>query len=208
MKFELQDPQTTFGYLSAVRSPEYGCFGGYLVISSLGRPLEFHCTAPVQPTRAQEVLYGPTLELCLFGEQIRGSLLDAARIQPAVILTDQPAAIGEVPLAKPPLVLARSIDAMTNEHAATITMSPDLASTSHSISEHRLLCFWSAPFAALNCELRLQSNQDGGRERIVHLLTHLAERVELLEPFGRIHDAIREAQRIGQRGSESHAQAA
>ena len=40
---------TTFGYLSAVESAEHGFFGGYLLVSPLGRPVEFHCTAPIRP---------------------------------------------------------------------------------------------------------------------------------------------------------------
>jgi len=49
-----------FGFLTAVDSPLHGLFGGYLVVDSLGRPLEFHCTAPVKVSRAQQILYGPT----------------------------------------------------------------------------------------------------------------------------------------------------
>ena len=41
-----------FGFLTAVDTPTHGLFGGYLVVDSLGRPLEFHCTAPVKVTRA------------------------------------------------------------------------------------------------------------------------------------------------------------
>jgi hypothetical protein len=46
------------------------------------------------------------------------------------------------------------------------------------------------------------------RETAVELLTILGESVELMEPFGRIHEAIREAQRIGAQGQEPHGQAA
>ena len=80
--------ETTFGYLSALESAEHGYFGGYLVVSVLGRPLEFHCTAPIRPSRAQQILYGPTFEPYLLGEQICGALLDTAKLKPSVILTD------------------------------------------------------------------------------------------------------------------------
>jgi hypothetical protein len=36
----------------------------------------------------------------------------------------------------------------------------------------------------------------------------LAQHVDLFEPFSRIHEAIREAQRIGGRAAESHGEAA
>ena len=36
-----------YGFLTAVESGSHGVFGGYLLVDPLGRPLEFHCTAPV-----------------------------------------------------------------------------------------------------------------------------------------------------------------
>ena len=66
--------ETTFGYLSALESAEHGYFGGYLIVSPLGRPLEFHCTAPVRPSRAQANPLWPTLEPYLLGEQIAGAV--------------------------------------------------------------------------------------------------------------------------------------
>ena len=57
------------------RDVEQGLFGGYLVLNLLGRPLEFHCTAPVRPNRAQEILYGPTLDPYLCGERIGQTLV-------------------------------------------------------------------------------------------------------------------------------------
>lgn len=46
------------GFLTVVEHKQHGLFGGYLVLNQVGRPLEFHCTAPVKPNRAQEILYG------------------------------------------------------------------------------------------------------------------------------------------------------
>ena len=80
--------EKSFGYLTTVETAEFGYFGGYLIVSSLGRPLEFHCTAPIQPSRAQRILYGPTLASYLLGEQICGALSGAAKLTPELILTD------------------------------------------------------------------------------------------------------------------------
>ena len=66
----------TLGFLTVVEHPQYGLFGGYLVLNTAGRPLEFHCTAPIKPNRAQEILYGPTLESFLYGEQIGQTLIN------------------------------------------------------------------------------------------------------------------------------------
>ena len=60
----------TVGFLTVQSFADVGLIGGYLLLNPLGRPLEFHCTAPVRPNRAQEILYGPTLAPYLYGEQI------------------------------------------------------------------------------------------------------------------------------------------
>src|SRR3954463_10876476 len=88
MPNETLSQETTFGYLSVINSAEHGYFGGFLIVGHLGRPLEFHCTAPVRPSRAQQILYGPTLEPFLLGEQIAGAMLDAAKLKPRLILTN------------------------------------------------------------------------------------------------------------------------
>ena len=77
------------GFLTILRHEQYGLFGGYLILNPLGRPLEFHCTAPIKPNRAQEILYGPTLDAFLYGEQIGQTLLKQAGIEPLAICTDQ-----------------------------------------------------------------------------------------------------------------------
>ena len=43
--------ETTFAYLSTLESVEHGYFGGYLVLSKLGRPLEFPAGFLPKPSR-------------------------------------------------------------------------------------------------------------------------------------------------------------
>ena len=84
--------KTALGFLTVVEHQQYGLFGGYLLLNPAGRPLEFHCTAPIKPNRAQQILYGPTLESFLYGEQIGRTLLEKAKIEPSLVCTDrQPA---------------------------------------------------------------------------------------------------------------------
>src|SRR5580704_9428761 len=80
---------SALGFLTVVPHEQHGLFGGLLVLDSGGRPLEFHCTAPLKTNRAQEILFGPTLEPYLYGEQIGQTLVLAARQKPAVLCTDQ-----------------------------------------------------------------------------------------------------------------------
>jgi hypothetical protein len=189
-------PETTFGYLSAVETSEHGFFGGYLLISPLGRPLEFHCTAPVRPSRAQKILYGPTLEPYLLGEQIGGTLLGKTELKPKIILTDQPAALFLRSQSSAPLV--QFVAGLANCDNA----SPE-CETASANSEPL-----SRRFELLQCEWELPIGFEADQPAVAELLQQLAKHVEVWEPFGRIHEAIREAQRIGSQGPNSNAQAA
>ena len=70
--------------------------GGYLVLNATGRPLEFHCTAPVKANRAQQILFGPTLESFLYGEQIGQTLVAKSGLAPLAIYTDVEPALKRV----------------------------------------------------------------------------------------------------------------
>jgi hypothetical protein len=201
------EEQTVFGYLSILQSPEHGYFGGYLIVSPLGRPMEFHCTAPIWPSRAQEILYGPTLRSYVMGDQIAGALLSAARLTPRLVLTDQ----AEVVCAKRPsemsFVLVLSRQASDNEATIATTLLGDTASRQAVQPELSTMPPWSEPFTAVGYLVRHLCAAGSRSCDIIDLLSILAKRVEIEEPFGRIHEAIREAQRIGGRAEET-AQAA
>ena len=81
------NPASTFGYLLVVEDPLHGDTGGLLIVCDRGRPLEFHCTEPVRASRAQQILFGPTLRAYLHGEQIGGALLSRAKLPLRVLLT-------------------------------------------------------------------------------------------------------------------------
>jgi hypothetical protein len=174
---------TTFGYLSAVESPEHGFFGGYLLVSPLGRPVEFHCTAPIRPSRAQQILYGPTLQPYLLGEQIAGTLLAKAQTRPQIILTDQSSVLCHRAKLAIPIIL------LDPENSSASTPAPGTLL----VSGHRI---------------ELAPGYESDADATIALLTTLAEHVDLPEPFERIHDAIREAQRISERGADAHGEAA
>src|SRR5688572_14135678 len=78
-----------FGFLTVLESPEHGLFGGYLVLSPQGRPLEFRCSTPVIASRAQEILYGPTLRPYLLADVIGQSLVAGSELPVQALLTDQ-----------------------------------------------------------------------------------------------------------------------
>ena len=80
--------QMAWGFLTILDSDEQGLIGGYLVLNQTGRPLEFHCTAPVKANRAQQILFGPTLQPYLYGEQIGQTLVAKGSARPTVVYTD------------------------------------------------------------------------------------------------------------------------
>ena len=203
------ETQTTFGYLSAIESPDHGFFGGYLVVSPLGRPLEFHCTAPVLPNRAQRILYGATLESYLLGEQIGGSLLSAGKLAPALFLTDH-AAFGLLRQRfTVPLVLVGPTNTQPDiDVSAGVLDEPTSASKDRGCSAGTAHASWGTGFILGGCVVQLPVGFESERGTVIKLVEMLRVRVDLLEPFARIHEAIREAQRIGTRSGVSHGHAA
>lgn len=183
LNYQTPKGATTFGYLSAVESAEHGFFGGYLLVSQLGRPLEFHCTAPIRPSRAQQILYGPTLQPYLLGEQIAGTLLAKAQTKPQIILTDQSSVLCHRQKSDVPIVylIPNALDASTHPPG-------HVRITGHAFE--------------------LAPGFESDRDAATALLTTLAGLVDLPEPFERIHEAICEAQRIGGRGADAHGEAA
>lgn len=76
------------GFLTVIDQSRFGLIGGYLVLNPAGRPLEFHCTSPIKPNKAQEILYGETLEPYLCGEQIARTLLSRSKTPIRYVLTN------------------------------------------------------------------------------------------------------------------------
>ncbi len=161
----------SFGFLTTLESPVHGLFGGYLVVDSLGRPLEFHCTAPVKISRAQQILYGASLDSHLHGQQVGGALLAEAKAAAVVILTDSEQMLHVRPHTSLSVALVRREDvsgrglgveefslggAIVRPHADDVSRSADLAT-------------W---------------------------LATLASAVDLCEPFERIRAALDEATRL------------
>jgi hypothetical protein len=203
-------PEKAFGYLSTIESPDHGYFGGYLLISCLGRPLEFHCTAPIRPSRAQQILYGPTLEPYLLGEQICGALLETAKLKPCVIVTDSAAALHSrtkslVPIAQ----IIGGGDSQEKSSDSDVDHVESDANLDNLAGLPRLRSRSPSGEIALGrYRLRLSAGYERDEDDVIEALSTLVKHVQLGEPFARIHEAIREAQRIGGRGTDANEQAA
>jgi hypothetical protein len=179
-------PKTALGFLTVVDHPQYGLFGGYLLLSTAGRPLEFHCTAPIKPNRAQQILYGPTLESFLYGEQIGQTLLEKAKIEPSLVCTDREPMLAVCEHVRLPVVLVLTAD----------SPAPDRDGKSLRLDPDRLAVGNLRVFQVGRNRLAVPEQLDGVCRRMTERLGRLVESFDLLEPFTRIREAIEEAQRV------------
>jgi len=165
-----------YGFLTAVESGSHGVFGGYLLVDPLGRPLEFHCTAPVKVSRAQQILFGSTLHAHLHGQQIGGTLLAEGTLTPEMVLTDIEPMLHVRSHTKLPVAFVRDASSGT----PAVVVGGTLGTCSFTIGN-----------ASVSPHATDASHGDDMRER----LEELAAAVDLREPFERIRAAIDEAQR-------------
>jgi hypothetical protein len=153
------------GFLTAVADESLGATGGYLLLNAAGRPLEFHCTAPVKASRVQEILYGPTLKPFLYGEQLAQTLLGKSRLKPVVVCTDCPEMMAVRELVETPVALV--LAAGRAECGFPLGQSRVSATPEFAGDERLIRDAWPAQ----------------------------AEHLDLCEPFTRIREALEEAQR-------------
>ena len=164
----------SIGFVTIDEHQQHGLFGGYLILNVHGRPLEFHCTAPVNPNRAQEILYGPTLKPFLYGEQIAHTLVTKAKIKPQIICTDIQDVLAVGDLVDMPAVLV--FDESNDENSSPIQTSS-------------LFCF-----RIMDLQVAVHRSKSADQQRATTILEGLAEGLDLCEPFSRIRDALSEAQ--------------
>jgi hypothetical protein len=168
------EAEVTIGFFTVEQSEFTGWTGGLLVLSGSGRPLEFQCTLPVRPTRAHEILYGPTLRDYLIGEAIGPLLIKRCRNAPSLLCCNQPEALQLESQFDSPIALVCEA-AEKDEGPITDDMLPgyewcELAGSHLRVAIERM-------------------------ETVQSLITRLPNLPDLLEPFDRIREAINEAQK-------------
>lgn len=172
------DTPLAVGFLTAVNAEDDGgVLGGYLVLNAAARPLEFHCTAPVRANRAQQILYGPTLKPYLYGEQIGQALLSKSRLKVELVVTDVEAMLSAQAPQSAPLVCVLPGGASANDGAGADDGG-------------RLRCT-QLSLGPLPAVLPRDVEPSEVRRR----WAQFGDDFDLLEPFGRIHEAIAEAQK-------------
>jgi hypothetical protein len=135
------------GFLSVREVADGGFCGGFLVLNASGRPLEFHCTAPVAPNRAQQILYGPTLKPFLFGEQIGQTLVSRSKVSPLLLLTDSEPALALRAYCEAPLVCVLTED---QDGAGRLGRTPVQVDRAHPRDLEAAQALWSQHFQTLD----------------------------------------------------------
>lgn len=192
---------SALGFLTIVEAPDQGLFGGYLVLNRAGRPLEFHCTAPVKPNRAQQILYGPTLEPFLFGEQIGQTLLNKAKAQPQVVCTDCAPALAVREFVHVPVALVLPAEGPAGGEGSTFADAASLPALGEKVYRCDMAHARgpSGPVFHLGRNrLAVAALAPDDRQQVLDRLADLAETFDLAEPFLRIREAIDEARKGGQ----------
>jgi hypothetical protein len=163
---------TALGFLTVREHEEHGLFGGYLMLNTNGRPLEFHCTAPVKANRAQEILYGPALKPFLYAEQIGQTLLTRGKVTPYLVCTNSPLMLSVREFIAAPVLLV---------------LPPETSSRDWPTDIHR--------FEVGGHQVGLDSSNADDRAEVLRLWQAHPTIVSLHEPFQRIREAIDEARK-------------
>jgi len=177
-----------FGFLTVVEDDRHGFFGGYLVLSELGRPLEFHCSTPILPSTAQKILYGSTLRSYVLGELIGPALIEKSQVPVRAVLTDVEAMLSLGLVWDGVLAWVSPADGVVSgervpRETSAVRPPAEADSPELDLAEYQLVgsstCTWKP--AVL-------------RDSLAPLLSY----VDLAEPFLRIREAINEAQQVTQ----------
>ena len=158
-----------YGFITVVDVPELGYSGGLLVLSDRGKPIEFHCTAPVRENRAQKILYGSTYRRFIYLDQIASSLIAKLNRSPDIFITDASELNGiSEQVAAPVVYLVNTSDEASDQLGQTIG---DVVTNvcSEDLQQQHDATLWCQQFAA---------------------------QLPLDEPLERIRQAIDEAQAV------------
>jgi hypothetical protein len=168
------------GFLTAKELPSSGFCGGLLLLNDRGRPLEFHCNAPIRPSRTQEILYGATLRPFLLTEAIAVHLVEKCSRAPGAILTD----VAEL------WELDRQISSL-------LVWIPSESNRDQPSAGDSFVDHWVRTEIA-GQSVGLTRRGTDRREELEAAIGEFARRLPLLEPFQRIQQAIEEAHSISQ----------
>lgn len=142
---------------------------------------------PVKPSRAQELLYGSTLDAFVCGEQIAKALVTKAKVRPQVVLTDCAAVL--------------ALRSVSDVAVAQLLPSKPQASTAEAAepSSFVLPCGCAGELACVRVgpwQLATLAGDAETERQLSETLYHLGSNCDVHEPFQRIVEALLEAHPI------------
>lgn len=167
----------TLGFISVRQHADHGYFGGYLIVNHMARPLEFHCTLPVKPTKAQSLLYGPTMDDFVCGEQIAKALITKAKLTPDLVVTDTPPVLSATLVCDVPIICLDQDDAA--ESISLVRPTETIVAVSK-FQEHKL-------------RFKRAAESQKVESVAAEVMKQLSDRFDVTEPFSRIVEALFEA---------------
>ncbi|MCU0707136.1 MAG: hypothetical protein MUF23_02480 [Pirellula sp.] len=180
MDVSSQPSDIALGFVAVRQRTPHGFFGGYLVINARARPLEFHCTLPVQPTRAQQILFGSTLTEYLCGEVIAKALLQKSTAKPQVVLTDCKSVLAVRHWLEQPILFVES-DSMPTSSEDDF----DIPAYERSELQYSRRVISGITFS---CLAAFERDLDH-----LKVIEQLSDLIDFVEPFTRIVEALSEA---------------
>lgn len=186
----------TIAFFTVVENEELGFTGGLLILNLAGRPVEFHCTAPLKPNRAQEILYGPTLRPFLYGEQIGQTLLAKVKTEPLFVCTNVSPALCMRDCVDRPLLFVH--DEQTGHISTDPARSPIRTGERTSHDQPSGATRFDQPlveFILENRQVAVLAEHRGDRQTVEDCFQQRQHAFDLGEPFLRIREALEEAQR-------------
>lgn len=191
------------GFLTVATIPNHGLVGGYLLLNAAARPIEFHCTAPVRANRAQEILYGPTLRPYLYGEQIGQTLLARSKTKPLLAVTDIEDVLAARQFTAQPVIFILPPTRGDDADADADREIADAQGT-HTVQRASSACRSGCTSQSVKDNLvefslggqRVAVSESFQKDQQIAKQCWQASigRMDLREPFQRIHDAIHETQ--------------
>ncbi|GIK52536.1 MAG: hypothetical protein BroJett014_15090 [Planctomycetota bacterium] len=161
--------QYVLAFLIAPEAPGGGFTGALLVTDSRTRPLEFVSAAPVRPTKIQTYLYGKTLREHATIDVIARKLVASVSHRPVVIFVDSEELLDVGRIVKVPVAM------LTASGSIALSGSTPLSQVKFKVSE---------------------ASKDG-ETAVGTLVGELEQTIDLLEPFKRTAEALKEALKAG-----------
>lgn len=159
------------GFLTLVPTEQEGIIGAALITDERGVPHEFRVTEPVKPSPMQRVIYGEPLEAHVGVDIVGKPILSKLEAKPEILLVDKPFLVAVRDTANYPVIYLRR---------AGETLTVGGASSGITVESKR-----TQP-ATLESDPGFEDDVQQAGE----IFRHLADRIDLFEPFERIATAI------------------